>query len=212
MPEKRPATVYVDAFNLYYGARDSCDPIGVPFRWLDLKRLFEIVVPEAEIERIRYFTANLKPHDSAKARRQRAYLRALRTIEELTIHKGEYRQDIVSMPLSDGSGMADVVKNEEKGSDVNLATYLMLDALVDGSTPLAIVVSNDSDLRRPIQIVVERGLEVGVLNPHVTYPLGVFRTVASWVRPIRPGAYGAAQLPPNVPTGNGEHVTKPGGW
>jgi hypothetical protein len=208
------ATVYVDAFNLAYGARNSCEPLGLSHKWLNLSKMLQNVVSDYDVQRIRYFTANLKPHDSTKARKQRAYLRALRTLSGLTIHKGEYRQDVVEMLLADGSGMVEVIKNEEKGSDVNLATYLVLDSLVNPEDPphTAIVISNDSDLRRPVQIVKDSGVELGILNPHVTYPLGVLRTVASWVRPIRPNVYAVSQFPREVVTGPGATVIKPSGW
>jgi hypothetical protein len=214
MPDRTPADAYIDGFNLSYGARDSCDPLGLRHKWLNILRLLQLVAPEYEIKRLRYFTANLKPHDSTKAKTQRAYLRALRTLPDLEMHKGEYRQDTVSLPRADGGGMVDVLKNEEKGSDVNLATYLLLDALVNPEEPrrVALVVTNDSDLRRPIQIVRDAGVEVGVLNPHVTYPLGVLRTVASWVRPIRPNVYDVSQFPREVATKPGESVIRPSGW
>ena len=61
---------------------------------------------------------------------------------------------------------ARVIKTEEKGSDVNLATHLLHDAHM-GRFEVAVVVSNDSDLLEPIKIVRERlHKRVGILNPH----------------------------------------------
>ena len=48
-----------------------------------------------------------------------------------------------------------VLRTEEKGSDVNLATYLLLDAF-DNDYDTAIVVSNDSDFIHPIEVVRRR--------------------------------------------------------
>lgn len=45
------AIVYVDGFNLYYGAVK-----GTPHRWLDLGKLFKFLLPRDHIVRIRYFT------------------------------------------------------------------------------------------------------------------------------------------------------------
>ena len=42
-----------------------------------------------------------------------------------------------------------VMKTEEKGSDVNLATYLLVDAFED-RFDVAVIISNDSDLKEPI--------------------------------------------------------------
>jgi NYN domain len=58
-----------------------------------------------------------------------------------------------------------VIKSEEKGSDVNLATTLLVDAF-DGDFEQAVVVSNDSDLVYPIEVVRQKfGLPVIVLFP-----------------------------------------------
>lgn len=46
--------VYVDGFNLYYGALK-----GTPYRWLDLEQPAAALLPEDEIARIRYFTARV---------------------------------------------------------------------------------------------------------------------------------------------------------
>jgi hypothetical protein len=58
-----------------------------------------------------------------------------------------------------------VLKSEEKGSDVNLATLLLVDAF-DKDFEQAVVVSNDSDLVLPIQLVQQKfNLPVIVLFP-----------------------------------------------
>ncbi|MBN1628298.1 MAG: NYN domain-containing protein [Thermoleophilia bacterium] len=49
----------------------------------------------------------------------------------------------------------EVLITEEKGSDVNLATYLLLDAF-DDALDTAVVVSDDSHLLEPITLVKER--------------------------------------------------------
>ena len=67
------------------------------------------------------------------------------------------------MPLApEGSGYAKVLKTEEKGSDVNLATHLLMDGFRD-DYELAVVVSNDSDLLLPVQVVTQRIGETGRL-------------------------------------------------
>jgi hypothetical protein len=58
-----------------------------------------------------------------------------------------------------------VYKTEEKGSDVNLASHLLLDGFRD-SYECAIVISGDSDLVTPIRMVRDQlAKPVGVLNP-----------------------------------------------
>jgi uncharacterized LabA/DUF88 family protein len=159
--------VYVDGFNLYYGCLK-----GTPYRWLDLHALCRRLLPRDTIHRIRYFSALVSarsdnPHQN---QRQQAYLRALRTIPCLSVHLGNFRTHPVSMllarPQPGGPTMVEVVKTEEKGSDVNIATHLLLDGCRrDCGT--AVVISNDSDLKDPIELAQsELGLRVGVVNPH----------------------------------------------
>jgi hypothetical protein len=57
------------------------------------------------------------------------------------------------------------MKTEEKGSDVNLASHLIVDGY-KGVYDEAWVLSNDSDLCEPIRLVKnELSLRVGVMNP-----------------------------------------------
>ena len=69
-------------------------------------------------------------------------------------------------PPQSGPTTVEVIKTEEKGSDVNLATYLLLDAAV-GDCETAVVMTNDSDLVEPIRLAQSHfGVPVGVVNPH----------------------------------------------
>src|SRR4051812_37222606 len=121
--------VYIDAFNLYYGCLK-----GSSSKWLDPLKFCQTALPKNQIHRIRYFTAHIKarPDDPQQPDRQQAYLRALQTLPNLSIHHGRYLENKVRMrlaePLPDGTTQVQVLKSEEKGSDVNLATYLLVDA------------------------------------------------------------------------------------
>lgn len=76
------ANVYVDAFNLYYGAVR-----GTPYKWLDLAKLSVGLVPRDSINRIRYFTARIHAQgDPQQPQRQQVYIRALETIPNLSVH------------------------------------------------------------------------------------------------------------------------------
>lgn len=89
--------------------------------------------------------------------RQSTYLRALQTVPGLTVHLGHFLTSTVRTPLArpvpGGARTVEVVKTEEKGSDVNLATYLLADAFRADVESL-VVVSNDSDLMEPIRLVM----------------------------------------------------------
>lgn len=158
--------VYVDGFNLYYGCIRN-----TPYRWLDLSKLCAAEFPNNQINRIRYFTAlvSARPSDPQQPARQQAYLRALATIPNLSIHYGQFKVTTPRMTLVNpppgGPTTVEVIKTEEKGSDVNIATYLLLDAFRK-DCEAAIILSNDSDLTEPIRVARrELGIRVVVLYP-----------------------------------------------
>ena len=86
-----------------------------------------------------------------------------------------------------------VIKTEEKGSDVNLATHLLNDAYLS-KYEAAVVVSNDSDLVEPIRIVSQQLHKVvGVLNPH-KHPSQELLKYAKFVKKIRSGVLRVSQF------------------
>jgi uncharacterized LabA/DUF88 family protein len=203
--------VYVDAFNLYYGCLK-----GTPYRWLDLEALCRRLLPNDEINRIRYFTAlvSARPDDPQEPQRQLTYLRALRTIPNLSIHTGHYLSHPVRMRLANpppgGPATVEVIKTEEKGSDVNLATYLLLDAFKE-DCQAAVVISNDSDLKEPITVAQrELGLIVGIINPHP--PQRRSRALQpTFFKQIRESALRTCQFP-RVLTDTDGKIHKPARW
>lgn len=206
-----PTNFYVDAFNLYYGALKDTS-----YKWLDLAALFKRVFPRNAVHRIRYFTARVdaRPPDSAQPERQQAYLRALQTLPGLSVHYGQYRTRPARMPLEKprpgGPKTVAVLKTEEKGSDVNLASYLLLDAFRE-DCEVAIVVSNDADLKTPVELATrELGLRVGVLNPHP----GSKRSLdlrPTFFKQLRRGPVAASQFPAVLHDAVGE-IRKPSSW
>ena len=206
------ANVYVDGFNLYYGClRDT------PYKWLDPARLALLLLPRScHVHRIRYYTARVsgRPTDPNAPRRQEIYLRALRTIPSLTITFGHFLTSEVTMPLArpqrGGPMTARVIKTEEKGSDVNLASHLLLDAF-RGDCEVAFVISNDSDLLEPVRIARrEFGVQVGLGCPHER-PSQVLLRYADFIRPIRVGVLRVSQLPKTLSDDHGT-FTKPSSW
>ncbi len=207
--------VYIDGFNLYYGCLK-----GTAHRWLNLHELAQKMLPRDQIVGLRYFTALVqgRPSDPDAPARQKTYLRALETLPDLEIHYGHFlttkiRAMLVTPPKR-GSGAVEVWKTEEKGSDVNLATRLLVDGY-EARYELAVVVSNDGDLKAPIEQVRQvLSIPVGVLNP------GKMRSRAlspaelpsgSFYKPIRSGVLAASQFPSEVVDGRGKFV-KPSGW
>jgi hypothetical protein len=118
------------------------------------------------------------------------------------------------MPLADpppsGPKFVRVIKTEEKGSDVNLASHLLLDAFRKDASA-AFVVSNDSDLLEPIRIVRQQfGLEVGLACPHQR-PSLVLVPEVDFLRTIREGVLRASQFPTILSDAKGT-FSKPPAW
>ena len=203
--------VYVDGFNLYYGCLK-----GTSYRWLDLARLCQVLLPSHEIHRIRYFTALVgqRPHDPQQPQRQQTYLRALRIIPNLSIHYGHFLSHVVRLPLArpsaEGSRTVEVVRSEEKGTDVNLATHILVDGF-NGDYDAAVIVSNDTDLLEPIRIVRgQLGYPVGILNPQ-RQQIRVLAKAATFYKRIRQGPLQASQFPNTITDAHGT-ITKPQSW
>lgn len=211
---EQATNIYVDGFNLYY----SCLK-GTPYKWLNLDALCKNAFPNNAINRIRYFTAKIKPlpWDLSGPQRQAAYIRALETLPNLSIHYGTFKKRNKRRPLAEPTqGLPDVVEiidTEEKGSDVNLASYLIMDGY-KGDYEVAIVITNDSDLVEPIRIVREEiGIPVGLFNPQSNKKdvSGELMIVATFKRFIRPGVLQASQFPATL-TDSGGAFHKPSGW
>ncbi|MCI0439283.1 MAG: NYN domain-containing protein [Chloroflexi bacterium] len=210
--------VYIDGFNLYYGAlRNS------PFKWLDVRKMCETLLPRRRINKIRYFTArvNALPHDLQAPARQDVYLRALNTIPNVTIFEGRFVSRPAWIPIHPLSypdptkppQAIQVLRTEEKGSDVNLATMLLVDCF-DNDFDEAVVVSNDSDLKLPIEIVVTKfNKPAGVINPHPKGRIsGDLIKVASFhLRTINRKVLADSQFPRIMTDAQGP-FTKPASW
>jgi len=208
------ARAYIDGLNLFYGSLK-----GHPERkWLDIVGMIESLRPDDKIDVVRYFTAPVSgKFDQACPQRQDTYMRALRgahALERLTILPGRFRSHPVEMPLvtppANGPRFATVWKTEEKGSDVNLASYLLLDGF-DGLYDLAVVVSNDSDLKEPIRIANERFAPVHIVRPNNNYLTEMASAAASYTS-LPVAVILTNQLPSVVKLANGKTVTRPLDW
>jgi hypothetical protein len=208
------ANVYIDGFNLYYGCLKD-----TPHRWLDIGAFSRKLIPRNPINRIRYFTARVsaRPGNPDGPARQDAYLRALNTIPQVSLHYGHFqhttgRAALVN-PNPGGPRTVEVFKTQEKGSDANLAAYLLLDA-VNRDCEIAVVVSNDSDLEQPIRIAIRNfGLPVGLVNPHPVKKRSrlLLELHPLFFKQVRTSALTACQFPEVLNDTQGE-IRRPATW
>ena len=205
--------VYIDGFNLYYRALKDTE-----FRWLDLRQLAEILFPDDVIQRICYFTAliNPRPGNPNQLRRQLVYLRALATLSGFEVHYGTYRPRMkirpMSQPVSGLPRYVEILDSEEKGSDVNLATRLLIDGF-NRDYEQAVVISNDSDFASPIRYVRDGlGLRVTVVNPdNDNNTHRDLEDATTYVRRLRRSHLRRSQFPPTLQDAQGI-ITKPAAW
>jgi len=203
--------VYVDGFNLYYGALRNTS-----FKWLDLKLMAQKALkPDNLIVEIKYFTArtSARPSDPTQPQRQAAYLGALRALHtEISIYYGHFLSHEVTAPLAkptQRTKFARVIKTEEKGSDVNLAVHLLNDAWLD-AFDCGVVVSNDSDLAEAMRLVkLHKKKTIGLLTPGNRSTSGTLAKQADFIKKIRPGLLGSSQMPDKIP---GTKFSKPRTW
>ncbi len=204
--------IYVDGFNLYYRALK-----GTSYKWLDLSGLFcGILKPHHDIDKIKYFTArvNSRPGGGPKPQRQDLYIRGLqahcKTVEmvfgHFLIHSVQAR---LAHP-EDDRRFVEILKTEEKGSDVNLAVHL----LDDGWRNLydcAVLVANDSDISEVMRLVKQLpdNKLLGLLAPGKGNPSQKLLCHADFHRRIRENALRNNQLPLQIP---GTQYTKPSNW
>ena len=202
--------VYVDGFNLYYGALK-----GTPWKWLDLVTLFtRVLQPRHRIQAVKYFTARVSgtPADPSKPQRQDVYLRALRRYRpEIEVYFGHFLRHRVRAPLAQPAGnqrTVEVVRTEEKGSDVNLAVHLLNDGWLD-AYDCGVVVSNDSDIAEAMRLVRRHcGKRIGLVTPG-TEGRPATHGARGFLAHIRASGLRHSQLPDPIP---GTNLRKPAGW
>lgn len=196
----------------------------------------------ATVTRVVYCTARIKGASNVQSQQdQDVYLRALLAASSVeVIEYGTYVTRTTTAPLAtagpggrpqistaawpvmirDATGsdvpnasfMASVARREEKGSDVNVAAHLLLDVL-NRTVDAAVIISNDSDLRLPIQLT-RAHLPVGLINPTRGYPAGALNGSPTtgvgghWWYQLKAADFTRSQLPPAI----GPKIRRPAGW
>lgn len=195
----------------------------------------------AFVDRVVYCTARIDGADNPDGHRdQDIYLKALVAAGAVDhIEYGKYIAKVRPLPLatkdrrgrplittsawpvmvqaddgSDVSGakfLVSVAMREEKGSDVNVASHLLIDSAA-GAIDAAVVISNDSDLRLPIAHA-RTIVPLGLVNPTPSQLAGDLRGQATdgarrhWWAQLTNGDFRAHQLADPVGP-----YSKPQGW
>ena len=208
---------YIDGFNLYYGLRAARYQ---RYYWLDLVALARNLLRRHQVlVCTKYFTARIagpKPADSPakkarlreKRKRQTTWLDALATLPDLRIFEGHY----LARDMRCRRCGAEWTSHEEKMTDVNIATELLLDAFND-AFDTTLLVSGDSDLVAPVRAVRQRFRDKRVV---VAFPprrrSGDLCAAASACITIGRATLARSLLPETVTTPAGHRLRRPSSW
>ncbi len=200
------AIVYVDGFNLYYGLKSG----GYKrYYWLDIEQLSQrLLRANCVLVRAKYFTADIKG-GTDKHRRQQTFLDALAThTTKLDIIRGRYL--LKERQCRRCAHVATIP--EEKKTDVNIASHMLVDAFTD-EFDVAYLVSGDSDLVPPIKMVKQHQPAKQVL---IAFPpnrqSGELKAVAHGHFWINEQHLRLSQLPDPVTKPNGYRLSRPSTW
>jgi 6-hydroxy-3-succinoylpyridine 3-monooxygenase len=209
-PIPKRAIVYIDGFNLYYGALR-----GGPYKWLNLERYFHLLLPNDDIQLIRYFTAKISGSHAAN---QQIYLSALATLPLVQVVLGRFKRKQIqgrcpSCPLPKPQFFSNW---EEKRTDVNIALWMLHDAQNDLCDRL-VLVTGDSDLVPAVNMVRADypTKELLVYIPAKNEIRGAaveLRSSAHKCKTLPLQMLRAAQFPASIPYGSGPPIRKPAGW
>ncbi|WP_148576067.1 NYN domain-containing protein [Nocardioides caldifontis] len=199
-------TMYVDGFNLYHGLHDWA---RCKWLWLDLEALGTLLRPQAQLTRVKYFTAPVL-NDPGGASRQQTYQNALTShCQNVTIIQGRYQSKLRTCRKCGHT----YTLYEEKETDVNIASELISDA-ASGSCDTALMVTADSDLLPAVRAARRINPKLFVLfafppNRHSQDIKTQFPASFS----IGKGRIRQAQLPQSVPgKASGKSFHRPDKW
>lgn len=202
---KERLMVYVDGFNLYHGLHDTSSRKHL---WLDLAKLSQSLRPAQKLVGVRYFTSTVM-NDAGAQSRQGHYIDALsrKYPETVNVTLGRYQSKTKKCFKCNHK----YTSYEEKETDVNMATSIVVDA-ASGAFDSALVVSGDSDMAPAIR-AAQRS------NPNLfiaaAFPPGRFSQELKDLMPasfhISPNKLNRALLPDKFQA-NGKIFQRPHKW
>ncbi len=138
--------VYIDGFNFYFGLKSNQ---WRKYYWIDLVKLFsQFIRPYQSLEKVYYFSA--RPHDIGKSDRQDLFFSANKINPTFSLFLGKYLKKSIKC----NSCNHDILRYEEKETDVRIATTIIRDVVLD-KCDISIIVSADSDLIPAIDLIRE---------------------------------------------------------
>lgn len=197
--------VYIDGFNLYHGIKSKYKR---KFYWLNVQNLSESFLKNNQtLCKVKYFTAMIG-NNPQKEFRQKTYISALKTLPKVEIFYGKYQ---VNDHICPHCGNIEHIPSE-KMTDVNIATQLLTDAFTN-KFDLAIIVSADSDLYGPINMVCQnfpdKKIIVAFPPNRVSFDL---KNIASAYFYISRRSLEKSQFPNQIFINKGHILVRPKSW
>ena len=198
--------VYIDGYNLYRGL---CDAGLRSSRWLNLVSMCDEIIGERSLSNVRYFTARVLD-DPQRLARQNLYIDALNAHGGIEIEFGKYKKKKAKCFSCKTSWRT----YEEKKTDTRIAVRVVEDAF-DNRFDVALIISGDSDMIPPIELLQERFPEKSVIvvfpprrrNGELASRVGNSNSYS-----LKPETVESHRFPSTVTTSSGHDLNAPTGW
>lgn len=210
MNVRKKSIIYVDGFNLYYGALKN-----TKWKWLNLEKLFNYLRPDDDIIKIKYFTALI---NNPPKKKQNDYISALLTLSNVEIILGKFKLKHVKCLIKkcNYKGNKFFKMPEEKRTDVNIALH-MLNDINNEDVERMILVSGDSDLVPAIKMVKSIKPEIDIIvyvpaNEEVRSYAVELRGSADKNKTLPNNLLSKAQFSHKIMNPSGGWIEKPDDW
>lgn len=197
---------YVDGFNLYFGLKSKG---WRKYYWLDLWALAErFLKPGQALVEVVYCTSKIK-NDPGAIQRQLTFLDALQAYRPgVEVVFGHF---LAKNDTCRQCGNT-YTRHEEKKTDVNIACHLLTDAM-DCRFDIALLLSADSDLVPPVEVVRQRWPQKKVI---AVFPpdrrSDALKRACNGQTWIGEDKLRQSQLPTSVTLADGKVATRPQQW
>lgn len=181
-------------------------------KWLNLRSLVEKFINQQQetIDKIYYFSAIATHINVDTTKRHQVYIEALETFD-IQFIEGHFKNKVHTCYVKDRINLT-LYKHEEKETDVNIAIYMVRDAILKKFDKL-ILITNDTDINPAIEMAKKENpnLEIRLLTPPT------YKTHDSLRKIIMPGkatviSEGQIQLsllPASITKSNGKIIHRP---